>query len=226
MESRLAVYGIGLFVLGILLLAFLLRKVVKRIRYRDTGDPKKRAPGGASLFLIIIALLSIILAQGFFWLSAQLKYFRPLNNEGAIGRLTANRTDDPVRSLEIRYVPASPYSISIENMFYLSGDSWRLSGEILRFKFAKNQFNLPESAYKTTEVNGRFISRRSPSSTGTLLHTEELEGGQSAAFEFFRETRLFKWFAEVDSFATDWVTVEDSDSYELAVGKDGGVIVE
>lgn len=226
MESRLALYGIGLFVLGILLLAYLLRKVVKRIRYRDTGEPIAKVPGGARIILIILALLSIVLSQGFFWLSSQLKYYRPLSNEGTIGRLAVNRTGDPIKSLEMRYVPASGHNVSVENMFYLSGDSWRFSGEILRFKFARNQFSLPEKAFKTTEFNGRFIARRSPSSTGALLHTEELEGGQSAVFEFFRDTRLFKWFAEVDSFATDWVTVEDSESYELAVGKDGGVIVE
>ncbi len=226
MESRLALYGIGLFVLGILLLAYQLRKVVKRIRYRDSGEPMAKVPGGARVILIILAVLSIVLSQGFFWLSSQLKYFRPLSNEGTIGRLAVNRTGDPIKSLEMRYVPASGHNVSVENMFYLSGDSWRFSGEILRFKFARNQFSLPEKAFKTTEFNGRFIARRSPSSTGALLHTEELEGGQSAVFEFFRDTRLFKWFADVDSFATDWVTVEDSESYELAVGKDGGVIVE
>lgn len=226
MESRLALYGISLFLLGILLLAYLLRRVIKRIRYRDSGEPRSKAPGGASIILIIFALLSIVFSQGFFWLSSQLKYYRPLNSQGDIGRLTVKRTDDQVKSLEIRYVPASGYSVSVENMFYLSGDSWRFSGEILRFKFARNQFNLPESAYKTTEFNGRFIARRSPSSTGALLHTERLEGGQSAVFEFFRDTRLFKWFADVDSFATDWVTVEDSESYELIVDKDGSVRID
>ncbi len=226
MESRLALYGIGLFLLGILLLAYLLRRVIKRIRYRDSGEPRSKAPGGASILLIILALLSIVLSQGFFWLSSQLKYYRPLNNEGDIGRLTVKRTDDQIKSLEIRYVPASGYSVSVENIVYLSGDSWRVSGEILRFKFARNQFTLPERAYKTTEFNGRFIARRSPSSTGALLHTEQLEGGQSAVFEFFRDTRLFKWFAEVDSFATDWVTVEDSESYELIVDKDGSVRID
>ncbi len=226
MESRMAVFGIGLFVLGILLLAYLLRRVFKRIRYRDTGEPKSKIPGGASIFLIILALISIILSQGFFWLSSQLKYFRPLSNQGTIGRLAVNRTGDPIRSLEMRYVPASGHYISVENLFYLSGDSWRLSGEILRFKFARNQFGVPERAFKTIEFNGRFIARRSPSSTGALLHTEQLEGGPSAAFVFFRDTRLFKWFAEVDSFATDWVTVEDSESYELSINSEGLVDIE
>ncbi len=226
MESRLAVFGIGLFVLGILLLAYLLRRVFKRIRYRDTGEAKSKIPGGASILLIILALISIILSQGFFWLSSQLKYFRPLSSEGTIGRLAVNKTGDPIRSLEMRYVPASGYNISVENMFHLSGDSWRFSGEILRFKFARNQFSLPEKAFKTIEFNGRFIARRAPSSTGALLHTEELEGGPTAAFEFFRDTRLFKWFAEVDSFATDWVTVEDSESYELSINSEGLVDIE
>ncbi len=226
MESRLAVFGIGLFVLGILLLAYLLRKVVKRIRYQDTGEPRAKAPGGASIFLIILALVSIVLSQGFFWLSSQVKYFRPLNNEGAIGRLMVKRTGDPVKSLEIRYVPATGHSVSVENMFFLSGDSWRFSGEILRFKFARNLFRLPEKAYKTTEFNGRFIARRSPSSTGALLHTKELEGGRSAAFEVFKDTRLFKWFAEVDSFATDWVTVEGTRNYEMKIDSEGFVDIK
>jgi hypothetical protein len=226
MESRLALYGIGLFVLGILLLAYQLRKVVKRIRYRDSGEPTAKVPGGARVILIILALLFIVLSQGFFWLSSQLKYFRPLSNEGTIGKLAVNRTGDPIKSLEMRYVPASGHNVSVENLFYLSGDSWRFSGEILRFKFARNQFSLPEKAFKTTEFNGRFIARRAPSSTGALLHNEELEGGQSAAFEFFRDTRLFKWFAEVDSFAIDWVTVEDSESYELSINSEGLVDIE
>ncbi len=226
MESRLALYGIGLFLLGILLLAYQLRKVVKRIRYRDSGELRSKAPGGARIILIIFALFSIVFSQGFFWLSSQLKYYRPLNNEGDIGRLTVIRMDDQVKSLEIRYVPASGYSVSVENMFYLSGDSWRFSGEILRFKFARNQFSLPERAYKTTEFNGRFIARRSPSSTGVLLHTEELEEGRSAAFEFFRDTRLFKWFADVDSFATDWVTVKGTQNYEMKIDSEGDIEIK
>lgn len=226
MESRLALFGIGLFVLGILLLAYLLRRVFKRIRYRDTGEPKAKAPGGASVLLIILALIFIVISQGFFWLSSQLKYFRPLSDDGAIGRLAVKRTGDPIKSLEVRYVPATGHSVSVENMFYLSGDSWRFSGEILRFKFARNQLDLPEKAYKTIEFNGRFIARRSPSSTGALLHTQELQGGESAAFEFFRDTRLFKWFAEVDSFASDWVTVEEPKSYELSIDAQGLVDIE
>lgn len=226
MESRLALFGIGLFVLGILLLAYLLRRVFKRIRYRDTGEPRAKAPGGASIFLIILALIFIVLAQGFFWMSSQVKYFRPLNDDGAIGRVAVKRTGDPIKSLEVRYVPATGQSVSVENMFYLSGDSWRFSGELLRFKFARNQLDLPEKAYKTIEFNGRFIAQRSPSSTGALLHTQELEGGQSAAFEFFRDTRLFKWFAEVDSFASDWVTVEETTSYELSINSEGLVDIK
>lgn len=226
MESRLALFGIGLFVLGILLLAYLLRRVFKRIRYRDTGEPKAKAPGGASVLLIILALIFIVLSQGFFWLSSQVKYFRPLNDDGAIGRLAVKRTGDPIKSLEFRYVPATGRSVSVENLFYLSGDSWRFSGEILRFKFALNQLDLPEKAYRTTEFNGRFIAQRSPSSTGALLHTQKLEGGQSAAFEFFRDTRLFKWFAEVDSFASDWVTVEEAREYELAIETGGSIKIE
>jgi len=224
-ESRLAVFGIAFFAAGILLLAFLLRRVFKRIRYADADDSRSKPPGGMNVVLVIPALISIVLSQGFFWMSSQLKYFRPLNEYGDIGRLTARRTDDPVKSLEIRYVPASNDSVNIENLFYLSGDSWRFSGEILKFKFAREYLRLPERCYKTVSFDARFLVGRAPSSTGALFHNKELEGGPSKAFEIFRDSRYFKWFAEVDSFSSDFVTTEELGNYDLNIAPNRQVII-
>lgn len=226
MESRLTAIGVTLFIVGILLLAFLLRRVFKRIRYHDIGDLRKRPPGGVNILLVLLALIFIILSQVSFWMSSQLTYFRSLNDDGDIGRIAARRTDDPVKSLEVRYVHASLQSTNIENLFYLSGDSWRVSGEIIRFKFGRGLLRLPERCYKTVQFNAGYISQRTPPSTGTLFHTKEIEGGTSNAFELFRDSKYLKWFAEVDSFAGDWVTVEGSGSYEISVGVNGAVIVE
>ncbi|MEE9553946.1 MAG: hypothetical protein V3W18_06570 [candidate division Zixibacteria bacterium] len=223
MDSRLTVFGIVFFAVGILLLAFLLRRVFKRIRYEDPGDFKSKPPGGMNIFFVFFALACIVLAQGFFWMSSQLKYFRVLNEYGDIGRLTASQTNDPVKSLEIRYVPASYDSVNIENLFFLSGDSWRFSGEILRFKFAREYLRLPERCYKTVEFNARFLNRRAPSSTGTLFHSSELEGGGSKAFEIFRDNKYFGWFAEVDSFASDFVTTDGTGNYDLNIESDGDI---
>jgi hypothetical protein len=226
MESRLTAIGVTLFIVGILLLAFLLRRVFKRIRYQDTGDLRKKPPGGVNILLVLLALIFIILSQVSFWMSSQLKYFRPLNDEGDVGRVSAKRTDDPVKSLEVRYVHASPKAVNVENLFYLSGDSWRISGEIIRFKFGRGLLKLPERCYKTVRFNAGYIVQRTPLSTGTLFHTKEIEGGKSDAFELFRDSKYLKWFAEVDSFAGDWVTVEGSGSYAVSVAADGAVIVE
>jgi hypothetical protein len=226
MESRLTVFGVTLFIVGILLLAFLLRRVFKRIRYQDTGDLRNKPPGGVNILLVLLALIFIILSQVSFWMSSQLTFFRPLNIDGDIGRVTATRTDDPVKSLEVRYVHASPDSVNIENLFHLSGDSWRISGEIIRFKFARDFLRLPEQCYKTVRFNAGYLAQRTPLSTGTLFHTKEIEGGSSNAFELFRDSKYLKWFAEVDSFAGDWVTVDGSGSYAVSVGVDGAVVVE
>lgn len=229
METRLTLLGIIFFAAGILLLAFLLRRVFKRIRFQDTGSFKSKPPGGINIIFVVVALVMIVLAQGFFWLSAQLKYFRPLDENGNIGRLTVLTTDDPVKSLELRYVPASgdtANAVNVENMFYLSGDSWRVSGEILNFKFARGFFQLPERCYKTTEFNGQFLSERAPAYAKALFHSWEMEGGPSRAFSLFRDGKYLKWFAEVDSFSGDWVTVEGSGAHKLAIDKDGGVAVE
>ena len=223
MDSRLTVFGIIFFAVGILLLAYLLRRVFKRIRYEDPGDFRSKPPGGMNIFFVLFALVCIVLAQGFFWMSSQLKYYRVLNEYGDLGRLTATRTGDPVKSLEIRYVPASYDSVNIENLFYLSGDSWRFSGEILKFNFAREYLRLPERCYKTVVFDARFLARRSPSSTGTLFPTRELEGGRSKAFEVFRDSKYFKWFAEVDSFSSDFVTTEATGNYDLNIEPGGDV---
>lgn len=223
MESRLTVIGIALFAVGILLLAYMLKRVFKRIGYKETGDRKSKVPGSSRVLLIVLSLIFILLAQGAFWLSSQIKPFRPLNDRGEIGRVSAQITDDPLKSLQLSYVPASGSATSVENRFFLSGDSWRLSGEILHFKFGRELLKLPERCYKTTVFNGDFVASRPPSATGALFHTNEIEGGESRAFDFFRDTRLFKWFAEVDSFAGDWVTVEEQGTYELNIAPDGNI---
>jgi hypothetical protein len=226
MESRLTVIGVALFAVGILLLAYMLRRVFKRIGYKDTGEAKKKIPAGANILLIVLSLIFILMAQGAFWLSSQVKSFKPLSESGDIGQVSARLTDDPLKSLEMSYIPSSGSATGIVNRFFLSGDSWRVSGEILHFKFAQKWLKLPERCYKTTEFNGDFVATRPPSATGALFHTTEIEGGESAAFDFFRDASLFKWFAEVDSFASDWVTVEEEGSCELAISKDGGVIID
>ncbi len=126
MGSRLTQLGVILFVVGILLLAFLLNRVVKRLRYRDTGKLTDRPPKRAKLSLVIVALVLIVIAQGFFWLSAQVQYFRPLLSDGSIGMVEVQRLEDPVKSLRIKYLPAG--SPLLANEFVLSGDSWRFSG--------------------------------------------------------------------------------------------------
>ncbi len=223
MGSHLTLYGIILFVAGILLLAYMLNRVIKRIRYVDNPPPYTKPPRSASLILIIVALLAIVGAQGFFWLSSQLKYYRPLKTAGPIAEITVYNMNDPVRSLRIHYKPATPDTSVIENVFFLSGDSWRFDGEIINFKFANGIFGLPARCYKTTSFDSRFLKRIPPNTTGALLHHNELEGGGSMAYELFRDSKYFRWFASIDTFATDYVTTEKADTLFATLEKDGTV---
>ena len=223
MGERLFTYGIVLFVLGIALLAYQLIRVFKRIRYRDTGDPQVKPPGGVTVYLFILVVVFIVIAQSFFWLSSQLKFFRPFGEDGRFASLYVTRTGDPIKSLEMLYIPAVGDSSAMENLFYLSGDSWRLRGEILKFKFLADFLGLPDSCFKTVEFNGEFVGRLPRDAKGALLHTEIIEGGQSGAFRFFRDTKLFKWFAEADSFYTDYSRIDNSVGFYLHIKPDGTV---
>ncbi len=223
MGNTLISYGIALFLLGFLLLAFQLNRIFKRIRYRDTGDPQSKAPKSAKPYLIFVAAIFIIIAQSFFWLSSQTTTFRPLGEDGFFARLKVIKTGDPIKTLEMKYIPAVGDSLGTENMFYLSGDSWRLKGEIINFKFANDFLGLPEKFYKTVEFNGRFLGRVPPKTKGALLHTEILEGGESAAFKLFRDTKLFSWFAGVDSFSIEYERVDNSVGLYMYLKPDGSV---
>lgn len=223
MGNTLISYGIALFVLGFLLLAYQLNRVYKRIRYRDTGDPQSQPPRGVKSYLIILAVIFIVVAQMFFLLSSQTTSFRPIGKDGFFARLKVNRTGDPIKTLEMKYIPAVGDSLGVENMFYLSGDSWRLKGEIINFKFANGFLGLPEKCYKTVEFNGRFLGRLPPRTKGALLHTETLEGGESGVFKLFRDTKLFSWFAVVDSFSTDYERVDNSVGLYMYFKPDGSV---
>jgi hypothetical protein len=221
--ESLFTYGIVLFILGIALLVYLLIRIFKRFRYRDTGDPQSGPPGGANVYLIIAIIIFISIGQSFLWLSSQLKYFRPFGEDGKFATLHITRTGDGIKSLEMMYIPAVGDSSAMENLFYLSGDSWKLRGEVLKFKFLAGYLGLPDSCYKTVEFNSKFQGRLPPDIRGALLNTEIIEGGESGAFRFFRDTGLFKWFAESDSFSTDYERIDNSVGYYLHLTPDGTV---
>jgi hypothetical protein len=221
--GRLFTYGIVLFVLGIALLAYQLIRVFKRIRFRDTGDPQVKPPGGVNIYLFILVVVFIVIAQSFFWLSSQVKNFRPFGKDGKFATLYVTRTGDPIKSLEMLYIPAIGDSSGVENLFYLSGDSWRLKGEILKFKFLAEFLGLPDSCYKTVEFNGEFKGRLPRDTKGALLHTEIIEGGESGAFRFFHDNRLFTWFAEADSFYTDYSRIDNSVGFYMYLTPEGMV---
>jgi hypothetical protein len=220
MGTRLTLLGAVIFAIGILFLALSLRRIIKRIGYRDTGEPGRMPPKNPRVSFIILALILIVISQAFFWLSSQITYYRPIGNASQIGKLEIERLNDPVKSLRLTYMPLWSDSTALPNQFYLSGDSWKFSGEIIKFKFGNKYLDLPLRAYKIKQFDSRFIERLPPNASGALLDNNILEGGGSTAFRFFRDTRYFKWFAEVDSFATDYVTTAKVDSFTIKLEAD------
>jgi hypothetical protein len=222
-HGRLTEVGVVLFIGGILLLAFLLNRVVKRIRYRDTGNMLQPPPRNPGVLAIIPALLMIILAQGCFWLGTQLQYFRPVRDDGIIARIQVERQTDPIKSLKVSYYPIVGDSLGMANIFFLSGDSWRFSGEALNFNFANKYLDLPARSYKIIGFDSRFLERLPPNVSAALLDENMLEGGRSAAYSAFRNNRLFKWFATADSFGIDFLTTRQSDSYAVRLRPNSSV---
>jgi hypothetical protein len=226
MNSRLMLLGAVIFAVGILLLALLLNRVVKRIRYRGSSDPRRQPPPSPGVFSIVSALILVVLGQGLIWLSSQIGTYRPIGSDGLIGKLRVERLTDPVKSLEVTFTPVGGESGGVPNLFYLSGDSWKFQGEIINFKFANEYLGLPIRACKTTEFHSRFIERLPPKASGALLNRNKIEGGGSAAYRLFRDKRYFDWFAHVDSFAIDYVTTSRCDSFAVKLAPDGSLNLE
>jgi hypothetical protein len=220
MGTRLTIIGAIIFAIGILYLVLSLRRIIKRIGYRDTGEPMHLPPKNPRVSFIVFALVLIILSQAFFWLSSQITYFRPIGDSAQIGKLEVERLNDPVKSLRMTYLPLWSDSTALPNQFYLSGDSWKFSGEIIKFKIGNKYLDLPARAYKIKQFDSRFIERLPPNASGALLDCNVLEGGGSTAFRLFRDSRYFKWFADVDSFSIDYVTTAKIDSFTIKLESD------
>lgn len=226
MNSRLILIGAAIFAVGVLILALLLNRVVKRIRYRGSSDPRRQPPPSPGAFSVVMALILVILGQCLIWLSSQIGSYRPVGNDGIIGKVRVARIADPVKSLEVTFTPVGGEAMGVPNLFYLSGDSWKFQGEIINFKFATEYLGLPAQAIKTTEFHSRYIERLPPNASGALLNRNEIEGGGSAAFRLFRDKRYFDWFARVDSFGTDFVTTSRCDSFAVKLTPDGSLNLE
>jgi hypothetical protein len=221
--GRLTLIGAVLFAAGIFILALSLIRIIRRIRYRDTGDPLHPPPKGVSILAVILAFILIAASQAFFWLSSQLLFFRPVVEGGYIARVRVERQADPLRTLGVSYFPMSGDSVGVPSLFQLSGDSWNFKGEILRFKFAPKYLNLPNRVFKTTEFHSRYAAGAPTNVSGALFATNQIEGGASAVFNLFRNGRYFNWFAETDTFGIDFVKTESSNDFAIRLRPDGSV---
>jgi len=221
MGSQLSLLGAVLLAAGILLLAILLDQVVKRIRYRGSSNRRETPPANPTVLVVVLAISLIMLSQGMFWLSSQIRYFRPLRHDGILGRIVIERQDNPVKALKMMYTPMAGDSTGMTNLFYLSGDSWRFSGEMIGFNFASKFLGLPSKAYKTVKFNGRFRGRIPPGTSEAILKENPLEGGSSAAFTVFRDRPWLNWFASVDSFEVPYMYVERNDSFNIKISPEG-----
>jgi hypothetical protein len=223
MGTRLTQVGVALFVLGIVLLAYMLNRAIRRLRYRAAGNRRGLPPAAPGFVALALALLFIVAAQGCFWLDSILKTFRPMRDDGFVAWVRAERQPHPVRSLKMSLMPLVGDSLAIANQFYLSGDSWRFAGEVLQFRFAKKLLGLPPRAYKVTRFDSRFLKRIPPRVSAALFNENALEGGPSAAFSLFRGSRFWRWFATADSFGIDYQTTRGTDEYAIRVRPDRSV---
>ena len=213
--------GLALFAAGLILLIFAIWRIYKRVRFKNTGDPRQKEPKRVSPVLIIFMVLFFLLGEGLTWFSSQLKYYRPVATDYSIGTIEVDRLDDPVKSMDVNYTPVFGDSSAVASRFYLSGDSWRFKGEVINFKFATGFLGLPAKSYKTTEFEGRFIWRLPAKTKGAMLNQNDIEGGSTKIYKIFRDQKFLNWFAEVDSFATEFITAHDKDYYNLSLGSDG-----
>jgi hypothetical protein len=224
-HGRLIEVGAVLFAIGILLLAYMLLRIIKRIRYRDTGNILNPPPKSPGLLILLPALLFILAAQGFFWLSSQLEYYRPMREDGFIGWVRAEPQANPVNSLKMTYTPMLGDSMGMPSIIYLAGDSWRLSGEILNFKFAAKYLKVPQRAYKVIRFNSRFVGRATANVSGALFTEGLLEGGATKAASVFQTGKFWDWFAVSDSFQSEYNPAEKAGEFAVRVRPDKSVVL-
>ena len=210
-------WALGALIIGLAMLWLFLVRLIRGLTYKPDEDKKAGPPASVSFLTIILAVILLGVSWVLYWTGHQLRSFKPVNFPGAIGRVEAVNEHDPLKTLKVDFYSFSGDSLSKPTNFYLTGNSYRLSGQFIRLPgFLKHVFG---SRYycKITDFWGEYIGHKPPGFESTLFDHQQIGGGQVEVFEYISLFPFVKKLLYLCEFESEPLKVDERGTFELAL---------
>jgi hypothetical protein len=209
---RATIIALIILALGVILLAWFLVRIYRRLVFQPDDKLRRRPPGGVSYFGIAIAILMLLISWLMLSLTNQLKSFRPFTPATGIGRITAKYENDPVKTLNIEFVYIDAAGKTAPTTFYLSGNSWYIKGQyVILPKFLKHIFQW-QSYCRITDFYADFAGHKPPGVNVPLLAHQVIGGESEDLIKFVRFAPFIKDQIKICEFTS--VPVKTTDRLE------------
>jgi len=212
--------------LGLLALLFFLIMLARRISYYGQTRRITRPPRGVSYIAIIIAIVLLVFSWIFFRAADRLKSFRPFRPMAKVCMIDITETPDPVKSLRVIIYTLHGDSLKSSPEIYLSGDSWSIKGQYVKFGgFLRGLFPSP-SAYKINDLYGKFILEEKSKGEVPILGHQEFEGGEVDLGNYINSLGFLKRSVAFGEFEIGPTPVGQSNRWWLSFTETGQAQLE
>jgi len=214
---------------GAILLLWFLYRLMGRLRSRaevaPEGKKPKKIPRAVSYWAILAAVICLTLSWSLFCTASLFNGFRPFGPPGRVGQVDVRNTGDNVKSMMLEYCPLGDSSSQPTSSFYLSGNSWRVKGQVVKFGgVLATVFGQPH-LYKVSGFEGDYIGHKPPGVTAAILTWQEIEGGELEAEEYLATFKFLDKLLQVGRFESDFATADNA-SYWMILSDSGRVRLE
>ena len=215
-----------LLILGVLLLILFLIRLVRRLTFHVQEGKPFRPPPSVSYWAIFLAMIVLVISWVFFWSANQLKSFEPYKPSAAAGVLEVSRKGDSVKSMKFDYYHDQVENLKTATSFYLSGNTWRIKVQFVKFSGVLSHVFGWSYYYKVSDFYSDYSGHKPPGIKSPMLSHEEIEGGSVDLDSYVSFFGFLENAVEVNEFESEFVKISRHAKYWLVLTDSNEVRLE
>lgn len=205
----LPIFGGTLFLVGLLILIYLLLRVIKSLK-DEIEDKSKSKKGAQNVLFLLLALLLLVAARLCFWSGECLRSYQIYSPDETTGEILIESTEKGEKYLAYSFLDRKGKKYSYRIL--VSGEKCQIEAEFLRWDpWLKDLGLVP--AYRVVRVN--FTSLEEPS-----IKTKELPGSENPFWEWIKRFDKPLFFVETKLLKSDFIDLNFNRPKELMISED------
>lgn len=209
----LPIFGGVLFLVGLLILIYLLLCVIRTLK-QEVEERSKSKRGTRNVVLLLLALVLLIGSRLCFWTGESLRSYQIYSPDEPIGEILIEPAE--MGGNYLVYSFADRKGKLFAHRVFATGDRCQLEAELLSWDPWLEDLGLV-TAYKMVRVN--FTSLEEPS-----IKTTEFPGAENPFWEWVKRFDKPLFFVESKLLKSDFVNLDFSQPKELMISEDKMVL--